>query len=344
MSQSVDIWCLRRKGGFLLLKLSKYTPYSETMANDGGDFNEFTINHSGYQRFFNDIANLDDYNNTIITLRREQKITAQFAPQDTMSKIKVSLSQEQIVNRLNSIRPVITRSQSINIERFCELPKNGHRKLVKRQSLLKPSLIPVKMDGGDAHFANKQQLELTLPHQPGSMIPRKISTPPNVTDDKRKFTSQPELKVITPPLPMTYSMDTAFEARRISDVWNKLPERFKCGVCLNVLNDPRVLDCLHTFCLDCLYGIENTNQSKSVSHKANAPGNNENSDIDGCCSNATNNDIKESGRRSSTKVSTIVATTNPIRKIFFSMPKKRADERKVYSHCTYVTFECETIV
>lgn len=297
------------------------------MANKEVDDNKFTVNHSGYQRFFNDIDNLDDYNNTIITVRREEEITARFSPQDAVAKIKVSLSQEQIVNRFNNIRAEITRSQSINIERSCEIPRNGHRKFVKRQSSLKPSLIPVKMDVGDAHFTNKK-LELSSPQQSGSMIPRKISMPSN---EKRKFTSQQELKVNSPVLPMTHSMDAAFEARRMSDVRNMLPERFKCGICLNVLNDPRVLDCLHTFCLECLHKIENTNQNKSVSHKVNVPTNSEHNESDPCCSNASNsNDTKENGCRS-TKVTNLAKTTNPIRAIFCSMPKKRTDDHKVIS-------------
>lgn len=294
------------------------------MANSETDLNDFSIEHSGYQRFFNDIDNLDGYDNTIITVRREQQTTAHFIPQNPKSKIKVSLSQEQIVSRLNGSRPEITRSQSINIEKSFELAKNGKRATLSRQNSLKPSMIPIKLKESSVQQL-KQLADTTSPQQSGSMIPRRLSVP----KDTRKFTSQPELKVNPPPLTMTHSMDTALETKRLTDVRLQLPDRFKCSICMNVLNDPRVLDCLHTFCLECLYSIENSNQLKSAANKQNAPAKSEMQDIDGCCSNSTHSmDAKESGRKSP-KASIIISSTNPIRKIFFSMPRKRADERKV---------------
>lgn len=296
------------------------------MANSDSNLSDFNIDHSGYHRFFNDIDNLDAYDETIITVRREQQITAHFIPQDPKSKITVSLSQEQIVNRLNGSRPEITRSQSINIEKSFELPKNGRRGTLSRQNSLKPSLIPIKMKESSAQPL-KQLMDATAEPQSStttSMIPRKLNDP----TDKRKFTSQQELKVNSPPLTMTHSMDTALEPKHsISDVRHQLPDRFKCSVCMNVLNDPRVLDCLHTFCLECLYSIENTNHSKTVTNKTNVPAKNEPQDTDGCCSNSMNSlDAKESGRKSP-KASILISSTNPIRKIFFSMPRKRTDER-----------------
>lgn len=46
----------------------------------------------------------------------------------------------------------------------------------------------------------------------------------------------------------------------------KLPDKYKCHVCHNPFNDPRVLDCLHTFCLECLFGIERN--SRHGRHRA----------------------------------------------------------------------------
>lgn len=35
-----------------------------------------------------------------------------------------------------------------------------------------------------------------------------------------------------------------------------LPIRYKCGICKKLCHDPRVLDCLHTFCKRCLIELE----------------------------------------------------------------------------------------
>ena len=41
---------------------------------------------------------------------------------------------------------------------------------------------------------------------------------------------------------------------------NQLREITECSICLNVFTDPRVLPCIHTFCLDCLKRISETAQ------------------------------------------------------------------------------------
>src|SRR6218665_151528 len=41
---------------------------------------------------------------------------------------------------------------------------------------------------------------------------------------------------------------------------NQLREITECSICLNVFMDPRVLPCIHTFCLDCLKRISETAQ------------------------------------------------------------------------------------
>lgn len=292
------------------------------MAISEVDLNEFHIDQSGYQRFFNDIDNLDEFDNAIITVRREEQITAQFTPHNSKSKIKISLSQEQIVNRLNGLRPEITRSQSINIKHSCEFPKNPPRSVLSRQNSLKPSMIPIKLKESSGQLA--KQLDTAVPQPPGSMIPRKLS----VSTDKRQFNSQQELKGNASVLSMTHSMDRAFEMRRLSEARHNLSERFKCSFCLNIVNDPRVLDCLHTFCLECLYGIENTNQTKTIPNKTHITTNNEAIDGDGASNHSNSNNTKETTRRL-TKLSMVANSANPIKKIFFSMPRKRTDDRKV---------------
>src|SRR6218665_494124 len=41
---------------------------------------------------------------------------------------------------------------------------------------------------------------------------------------------------------------------------NQLREITECPICMNVFTDPRMLPCIHTFCLDCLKRINETAQ------------------------------------------------------------------------------------
>ncbi len=42
----------------------------------------------------------------------------------------------------------------------------------------------------------------------------------------------------------------------------KYPLMFYCKMCNNILNDPRTLNCLHTFCLECLCSLDTSNESQ----------------------------------------------------------------------------------
>src|SRR6218665_3879799 len=50
----------------------------------------------------------------------------------------------------------------------------------------------------------------------------------------------------------------------------QLKEITECPICMNVFTDPRVLPCIHTFCLDCLKRIGETTQ-KGPGHKLPCP-------------------------------------------------------------------------
>ena len=43
----------------------------------------------------------------------------------------------------------------------------------------------------------------------------------------------------------------------------QLEESLKCPVCLEMLNEPRALPCLHTFCTSCLEKVVRELQNKS---------------------------------------------------------------------------------
>lgn len=306
------------------------------MANET-NLDDLNIVPSGYERFFNETDGLDVCENAIITVQRKEQITTHFGPLTTKNKIKLSLSQEQIVNRFNGNRPNIKRSQSINIQKtsFVPLRRDQSFNLSHRPSI-RPSMIPIKI---------REPLRICAPpngsQDTESNIPRKLSAPEGGHD----FLTEQELTLSSLPLRLTQSIDTAFDSGRFQDIRSALPDKYKCGICLHALSDPRVLNCLHTFCLECLYSIDNNNNSVNYPTKSNKvnlleqSNSRESNEIDRSSSNHSElaNEVKESGRKLS-KSSIASLSNNPIRKIFSTAQKKRIDERKV-SFSDFIGFE-----
>lgn len=283
------------------------------------NLDDLSVVRGGYERFFNEDDDFKFCKSAIITVQRKEQITTHFGPLATKNKIKFSLSQEQIVNGVNHFRSDIRRSQSINIQRTAI---SSPQYLRRDQSLnfsyrsgLRPSMIPIKIRDPLRNTTNGQGTQ--------SILTRGMS----VTNERENFNSLP--------LPMIQSVDTAFDSGRFLDIRSLLPDKYKCGICMHALNDPRVLDCLHTFCLECLYNIENTNinntrNGQTKSTKMNLmehSDSRESNEIDTNHSELTN-ELKEHNRKCS-KSSISSLSTNPIRKLFSTAQKKRSEERKV---------------
>lgn len=293
------------------------------------NLDDLSVVRGGYERFFNENDDLNFCESAIITVQRKEQITTHFGPLTTKNKIKVSLSQEQIVNGVNNnnFRSDIKRSQSINIQKTTILSPSYLRRdrslNLSYRSGLRPSMIPIKIKE-----------------------PLKICASPNTTNGQgnqlkltRGMSVANETEIFNSlPLPMTQSMDAAFDSGRFLDIRNYLPDKYKCGLCVHALSDPRVLDCLHTFCLECLYNIENTNNNRgnvqTKSTKVNLMEHSNSRESNEIDTNSTNhsesstNEFKEQNRKFS-KSSISSLSTNPIRKIFSTAQKKRGEERKV---------------
>lgn len=280
------------------------------------DLDDLSIIKRGYERFLSN----DGLDNAIITVRRQQQITTHFGPLTTKNKIKVSLSQEQILNQANRFGPHIQRSHSINIQKSLFSPNGlstpGYN--LNRRNSIRPSLIPVKIkEQSTLHNA------LTLgPNQHGTEVPkyrpiRKLSAP----FERRNYVAQ-ESNLSSLPISNIQSLSL--------DKYDGLLEKFKCGICLNVLSDARVLDCLHTFCLECLYSLENVNQTKTSAKKLSATlrsSSFENNQND-MCSSYGSEDSKENNKKMS-KSSIPTVSTKPIKKTLPMPTKKKIDEPKV---------------
>lgn len=219
---------------------------------------------SGYERFFSEPGVMcsdviaDD---TIVSVRRSEQITTLIGSSAQQNKIKISLSQEQIVNgfRGNGIR----RSQSINIQKNVYSPlTESRREFVTRNAARKPSQIPVKIVAAPGMFASLNSME--RPRR--SMQPMHLSEYGAAESEKsrisRKF-SMPtantlpidELRTDGHSLPYIPSNGVTLDE---SDSVN---DQFRCKFCNEILRDPRVLDCLHTFCMECLFEFETSAKS-----------------------------------------------------------------------------------
>lgn len=248
------------------------------------DLDDISILKHEYERLLSGTANLDDCDNAIITVRHQKHITTHFGPLTAKNQFQVSLSQEQILNQANRFHPTnITRSQSINFQKSSFVSPfggplfNREIHLNRRPSAIRPSLIPIKI----RYRAVNLQRALTFgsnadaPNQSDFFVPkyrpvRKLSIP----SEEHNYVSQNDESTLSSlPVTMTHS----FEPLTIKCERNVIKNRntgsfnhYKCGICLNILSDCRVLDCLHTFCLECLYSIETSSQSRVANLKRNA--------------------------------------------------------------------------
>lgn len=119
--------------------------------------------------------------------------------------------------------------------------------LYNAKSLNQPSSPLLLNEGSAADRLTEPDADTDcfIPHGEKMVLLRKFSAPisqdPTTTADKFSIKKQYQT---TPIMSDFYDMRT------------KLNDKYKCNVCHNPFNDPRVLDCLHIFCLECLLGIE----------------------------------------------------------------------------------------
>lgn len=240
------------------------------------DLDDFSILQHGYERFLSDTGDLSACEDAIITVRHQKHITTHFGPLTTKNKIKLSLSQEQILNQSNQFRPSnITRSQSINFQKSSYVPPFGGPLLnrefhLNRRASIRPSFIPIKIRNQSVNLQRSITLGSNVDEvNQREFVPkyrsvRKLSAGPF---ERRNYDLQDDESTLAS-LPIMMTQSVALSPEKCVDNGEQnsdLLGRFKCGICLNILSDCRVLDCLHTFCLECLYSIEQTGLSRTAS-------------------------------------------------------------------------------
>lgn len=195
-------------------------------------------------------------------------------------KIHISLSHEKIsktstketnLTQLTKFIPpqiVVIDSASDASSSSCSSFSKGQNK-ISIGSKLNPPKIPISMrkplflppPDYSISFAERQNLL------------RKYSVPAVVDS-----TVQPQI------ISSRHNWATASRTSKSSQEKNTtkkfLEDKYKCYVCKNPYTDPRVLDCLHTFCFQCVYDIDE-NKIGIVSDLAQK--NSDNSEYDFSC-------------------------------------------------------------
>lgn len=252
---------------------------TERVLND-----DIQLVRQGYERFFDGEITDDINDDAIVSVRRQQEITTLIGKNSEQNKIKISLSQEQIVRHTKGLGSNgVKRSQSVNIQKIAFAPNRsggshfcrGQSMDAQNQSLVlrRPSMIPIKIN--DQSSSSRMYSSLVLPERrtirraaemyksellsavsrecEKSKTARKFSMPNSelhsIGDNKNHaMSSLPYFRAEAGPQSGAFGI---LERKAIG-----LDDKFKCRMCHSTLNDPRVLDCLHTFCLECLFDME----------------------------------------------------------------------------------------
>jgi hypothetical protein len=145
------------------------------------------------------------------------------------TKMKISLSQEQL--KLNSNKNFLTvpmnkkktRSLSFSI---------ANAECVKSPLKISQDLLRIEQTPSTSSRSQSvSEIIYAVPKKP-----QKVSSAPLHNDDDAI-------------LPLTASPEVKF----------KYPLMFYCKICNNILDDPRTLNCLHTFCCQCLARLDASN-------------------------------------------------------------------------------------
>lgn len=145
-------------------------------------------------------------------------------------KMKISLSQEQLKLNLNN-------------KNFLSVPTSGTRKI---RSPSFSSVIETEVDRNIS-------------------IPLKIATNSGIDDEiiyaiprRLVSTEENEIKTSSASLSPWKSVSTVQTSSEVKHDY-KYPLSYYCNICNNTLSDPRTLDCLHSFCMQCLARLDATN-------------------------------------------------------------------------------------
>lgn len=225
----------------------------------------------------------------------DSSIAAEVNVPDVPTEITISLSQEQLSSKASS--STATKPSSI--------PKRAHHTRPSLQQTAASSSFSATFDVYNEVFEDKPIATVEPSILPAAIEPNtivkqsllcKYSAPTiRTTTSTTTSNSSKPIVAVSPPImlgsailgarlaghrtrstiPPTRASNTVtanrFNSATAAAAANKyLDDRYKCTICCNPFNDPRVLDCLHTFCYVCLCNVETAAAATAAAHSAAA--------------------------------------------------------------------------
>lgn len=230
---------------------------------------DILIEQKGYTKFLSD----DGYDGTIVDeiliSEKDEQLSFDNTPNDKFcetqtsnsSSIRLSLSQEQIC---------IDKNKTAGEQQSFVKTKNLPKTILSNKPHL--SILPESELNNDVSLDQQQHID-------PSNLTKCIQQDNDFKKDVVQLSSLRKFSI-----PMGYANNAKEQSKKFEckntftdiQVPNYL-EKFKCSFCKHFFNDPRVLECLHTFCLQCITIMESNNgiQNRFMANK------NKSSDIAG---------------------------------------------------------------
>lgn len=180
-----------------------------------------------------------------------------------LKKIKVSLSQDQIKSNMKQTNDVTRiRSNSFTLDRKAMsiyFPKVKHN--------LIPTVITQdifeEVDSPKEEVKEVENKILIVPRieEPVNFTPKHQTLKPVASSVSKLSVQNPDIRTSFTSLASGVSGVLSGISVESSTPFKpfKYPEELQCKICLNLLKDPRILDCLHSFCLQCLIDMDSFN-------------------------------------------------------------------------------------
>lgn len=211
----------------------------------------------------------------VVTLINPINTSKMQVQKNDSKKIKVSLSQEQIKSNMRQTDVKKARSRSFSVDRK---PMSIY---FPQAAKIKHNLVPTVITQ-DIFEEDSPKVDVKVDNRI-LIVPRIEEPKPKNQTLKPMASSVSRLSVLNPNIRTSHTSLASGISGVLSAVSIdiptlntsfkpfKYPEELQCKICLNLLKDPRILDCLHSFCLQCLIDMDSFN-SHGSNHWRNLSG------------------------------------------------------------------------